>query len=121
MCFNIRFRKDPPLFRRRSSSLYSKFVLCIIVIKMIPVQTVVRVAPSVCRNFVQLRGVTRTTNVVSAPASVKITFAVCDIHIYFSYTFRRTMCQFFGKFSPECVLYFTKYSACRCVIDPDTI
>jgi hypothetical protein len=42
---------------------------------MIPLQTVVRVAPSVCRQFVQLRGVTKTTNVVSVPASVKMSFA----------------------------------------------
>jgi hypothetical protein len=42
---------------------------------MIPLQTVVRMAPSVCRHFVQLRGGTKTTNVVSTPASVKISFA----------------------------------------------
>ena len=49
---------------------------------MIPLHTVVRVAPSVCRQFVQLRGVTKTTNVVSAPASVKMSFAVCNIYTF---------------------------------------
>ena len=42
---------------------------------MILLQTVVRVAPPVYRHFVQLRGVTKTTNVVSTPPSVKISFA----------------------------------------------
>jgi len=41
---------------------------------MIPLQTVVRVAPSVCRHFVQLRGATKTMNVVSVPGSVKMSF-----------------------------------------------
>jgi hypothetical protein len=81
---------------------------------MIPLQTVVRVAPSVSRHFVQLRGVTKTANVVSAPAAEKISFAVCDI--YFLYTLPFTMCICFGEFSAECVLYFTKYIACFSVI-----
>ena len=47
---------------------------------MISLQTAVRVSPHVSRHFVQLRGVTKTTNVVSTPPSVKISFAVCDIN-----------------------------------------
>jgi len=39
---------------------------------MIPLQTVVRVAPSVCRHFAQLRDVTTASTVVSVPAPVKI-------------------------------------------------
>jgi len=49
---------------------------------MIPLQTVVRVAPSVCRHFAQLRGVTTASTVVSVPASVKISPAVCDIYTF---------------------------------------
>jgi len=49
---------------------------------MILLQTVVRVAPPVYRHFVQLRGVTKTTNVVSTPPAVKISFAVCDIYTF---------------------------------------
>jgi len=52
---------------------------------MIPLQTAVRVAPSVCRHFAQLRGVTTASTIVSVPASVKISPAVCDIYILFVY------------------------------------
>jgi hypothetical protein len=47
---------------------------------MIPLQIVVRVAPSVFRHFVQLRGVNKTTNVVTTPTSVKISFAAKLAH-----------------------------------------
>jgi len=79
---------------------------------MIPLQTVVRVAPSVYRHFVQLRGVTKTTNVVSTPSTVKMSFPVCDTN---------TFCIHFHS---RCVYalanleqnVFTKYIACCRVI-----
>ena len=43
---------------------------------MFPVQSTVKVAPSVCRALIQTRGVTRSANVVATPGIVNISFAV---------------------------------------------
>lgn len=49
---------------------------------MIPVKTLVRIVPAVSRNAVQSRGITKETNVVSVPSTVKISMAVCNLQIY---------------------------------------
>jgi hypothetical protein len=50
---------------------------------MLPVQKIIRLAPSVSRNVMQSRGITKSTNVVSVPANVKLSFAVRNFQLYF--------------------------------------
>lgn len=81
---------------------------------MIPAKTLVRAAPFVCRNVVQSRGITRTTNVVSVPPSVQISFAVCNLQMCSLIVFNSGRIIFLS-YSVDSFLNILQYAACACI------